>query len=441
MAAFKIAEVLLSSVYLDNENPRHEPIDNEQEIIATLLRKERVTALAHDIAKHGVSPLERVAVVPHPSAKGKYVVVEGNRRVCAMKLLKDPDKAPNPKARATFAALNAPPFRLPARVEVAVFCDHKAASHWMKVRHQGEQQGVGVRKWNANQKARFSAAVGEGGSPNALALQLLDYAEKACLITSADRAKIAITTLTRYLSNPVLRDAIGLASPRELAIHAPQDEFDRAAKAFLEDAAAEIDPLVHSRSTAKEREAYAAALRAQGLATKTRLREAVVPNSLSSKRRQRNNPSPDLRPRVVPADFRAHLKSTVLKRVFDELRKLDPEFSFAAAYLFRAFIEKLANDYARDHGLGHGAELHVVISRCQKHLINDAALLAEHGLAALQRITKPLRKMADEKESSFSPDSLGAWVHGNIIPTAGDIKRGWDTLQPSIRLMVDGLKK
>ena len=46
--AFKIKEVPVRSVYLDNVNPRHDPIDNEPEIIELLLKKESVRPLAED---------------------------------------------------------------------------------------------------------------------------------------------------------------------------------------------------------------------------------------------------------------------------------------------------------------------------------------------------------------------------------------------------------
>src|SRR5688500_8905980 len=98
-----IQPVDLARVYLDNVNPRHDPIDNEREIIAHLLAREYVKPLARDIAERGsLSPLERLAVIPHPSVRDAYISVEGNRRVCALKLLADPEKAPDESDRRYF---------------------------------------------------------------------------------------------------------------------------------------------------------------------------------------------------------------------------------------------------------------------------------------------------------------------------------------------------
>ena len=103
---YKTQIIALRHVYLDNINPRHDPIDNEPELIAYLLAKERVRPLARSVAKLGTSPLERFAVMPHKTSEGSFVVLEGNRRLCALKLLQDPEKATNESHRKFFRALS-----------------------------------------------------------------------------------------------------------------------------------------------------------------------------------------------------------------------------------------------------------------------------------------------------------------------------------------------
>ena len=53
----------------------------------------------------GTSPIELIALFQHPKVKNVYVVVEGNRRICALKLLQDADKAGNEKVKRYFANL------------------------------------------------------------------------------------------------------------------------------------------------------------------------------------------------------------------------------------------------------------------------------------------------------------------------------------------------
>ena len=74
-----------------------EPYKTEAEVIEYLCRHEQVYSLARDIAKIGINPLEIFAVTPADKKSGRnqsFIVAEGNRRMCALKLLADPDLAP-----------------------------------------------------------------------------------------------------------------------------------------------------------------------------------------------------------------------------------------------------------------------------------------------------------------------------------------------------------
>lgn len=81
------------------DNPRHEEVDGEMEAIRELCRTENIEVLARDIQLHGLSPAERLIVMAvdedrDDPEREQYFVAEGNRRVCALKLLHDPELAP-----------------------------------------------------------------------------------------------------------------------------------------------------------------------------------------------------------------------------------------------------------------------------------------------------------------------------------------------------------
>lgn len=59
----------------------------------------QVLGLAKHIAKHGLNPMERIALIPHPNLPKLFIALEGNRRVCALKLLRDPMRGPDSKAQ------------------------------------------------------------------------------------------------------------------------------------------------------------------------------------------------------------------------------------------------------------------------------------------------------------------------------------------------------
>lgn len=81
----KRISVNVLDLYLDSQNPRHDPINNRTEIINYLIKNEKVKVLAKSIAENGTSPLEILAVIENEN--GHFIALEGNRRVCALILL------------------------------------------------------------------------------------------------------------------------------------------------------------------------------------------------------------------------------------------------------------------------------------------------------------------------------------------------------------------
>ena len=438
-----VRPVDLARVFLDNVNPRHDPIDNEPEIIAHLLAKEYVKPLARDIAERGsLSPLERLALIPHARVDGAFVSVEGNRRVCALKLLSDPDKAPSEPDKRYFrqhAARMRPKIK---ELDAVIFPNRKEARPWLSLRHEGELGGIGTRRWTAGQKTRFDrgAKAGQGTkNPNVQAAMFLEYALERNLISKAEHDAISLTTLTRYLKSPVFRHALGLTSPRDIQIIVPQDEFDRAAQRFLRDAYKNDskDPNgVHSRTRKGDREAYARHLHKEGIAATARLPKSQTPEPSApgapAAKRTRAKRHPDRRRSVIPYDFSIRVDDPVLRRIYEEGRSLDATvWPFAGAYLLRAFIEQTIKLFCKDYGLG-GADVNILAGRAADRLLADGVLN--------EKEVKPLRRVANDKHGPLSPDTLGAYVHGGLIPNSTELARTWDSIQNNLQAMIQRLK-
>ena len=219
----------LARLHLDPENPRHAPIEDEGKIISCLMNKEGVQALAKSIVENGgVSPLEAIGVIEMVDNPGHYIVAEGNRRTCALKLLNDPQKAPSIKSQRYFRSLAANA-KLPQNFSVVVFPDKEAIKPWLELRHLGPQDGAGLKAWDTAQKVRFTSGV----TPNRLALAVLERAETAGWISTENRKKIGITTLARYLGNPVVRSALGIGGRGSLTFTHDPAQVDTALKKSL----------------------------------------------------------------------------------------------------------------------------------------------------------------------------------------------------------------
>lgn len=435
--------VYVTRLHLDGQNPRHEPSADEPSIISYLVRNEHVLPLAQDICARGLSPLERLAVIPHPTLDGHFVMVEGNRRLCAMKLLRDPAKAPAAERKAFKRLADQQP-RLPRQLDVAVFDSRDDANSWIALKHGGLQGGVGTKNWNASQSSRFLESLSGVKKPNSLALAVLDYASDCGLITADQRAAIAITTVTRYLTNPVVRSALGLASASEFKIDVPEAEFRAVLGQFLADVVDGRE--VSSRSKSADRASYGRKLLSTGLSPSTRLDAPVTPVSSSPTQPKvpvathdavrptlKNNRSPDLGAKVVRTGYAAQISDPTIKRVFDELRKIEAaEYPFAAACLLRLFMELICRGYADRVGIGGQGDLAPVIGRCAKHM--------EEKGGAKKEVFHIWRMLSSNPSHYLAPGSLSSYAHGGTTPVLSELRRGWDDLEPGFDLMLTTLQ-
>jgi hypothetical protein len=426
-----LEDVALSKLHLDTDNPRHDPIQDEERIIAQLCGAEKVLAVAKDIvAKKAVSPLDRMGVIEMEDNPGHYVVVEGNRRACALKLLHDPRKAPNTKLRTSFENLKAG-FKLPTKFAVVEFRDRAAAEPWLALRHLGEQDGAGTRPWTSEGKTRFA----RGSAPDRLALAVLDRAQTAGWIDGGARKSIALTTLTRYLGNPVVRAALGLASPSELKFTHDPGEVDNALKQFIDDALPRSDGAeapVNSRSKAAERRSYAQALHSRGIAPRTELPAPIEPPLPAKKPPKERNPRhPDARALIVTSAFLVKHPDKNLQRLLQELRTLKPDdgYVFACNYLVRAVIERILVLYAQANNFHKPKQPdNMLIQLCHQDLQAKGVPLTQ---------LKVMRTAASNHDALFSLDTLGSAVHAGHLPTRKALIAVWDNWEPSLRLMLD----
>ena len=423
--------VPLTRLHLDSDNPRHDEIADEAKIISQLVSTEKVLELAKDIAaKGGISPLDRIGVIEMDGNPGHYVSVEGNRRTCALKLLRDPRKAPNVKLQDAFEKLNVS-FRAPTQLPVVVFKNRETARPWLSLRHLGEQGGAGTRTWDTNAKNRYA----QGNTPDRLAVAVLDRAETAGWINASERKDIGITTLTRYLKSPVVRAALGLGSHAELKFTHRPDEVDAALRHFLDDARsrAGAEPVLSSRTKAADRVAYAHSLHARGIAPQNALPAAIDPPVAqpTPTKKKRNLPSPDNRLTIAKSSFVAKHADKNLQRLLIELRTLRPDdgFLFSANYLVRAAIERILVLYAIAHRFHKsGTPDHLLVKQCHEHL-------EKNGVHTNQ--VKVMRVAASNKDVAYSLDTLGSAVHGAHLPTRKGLISAWDNWEPCLQLMLD----
>lgn len=250
-----LGPIEVDRIFLYEENPRHEPLESQPEIIDHLCKDEQVYNLARSISDSGTNPLELLGVVQvegsgASGSKKVYQTWEGNRRLCAIKLLNDPDLAPA-HLRKDFARLAADSDELPIKEMICVlFNDHDELRFWMGIIHNGPQSGVGRVDWNADQKARHF-----GSNRNKLALAILDAAQSLDLIDKDDRQG-RLTTVQRFLNRDIVKDALGIDASNldDITVNRPHEDFQKQLNRFIADV--KDGSLVNSRKNQAQADAY-----------------------------------------------------------------------------------------------------------------------------------------------------------------------------------------
>lgn len=440
----KEISVPVLDVYLDTENPRHDPIKDQDKIIEYLVSNEKIKPLAKDIVDNGISPIDLFAVLKDGS--GRYIVLEGNRRLCALVLLNDPDKSPR-SARSHFQKLAAKMESPITEIRSVVFKSREEADTWIDRRHEGEQDGIGIIQWDATQKTRRNRNR-QKKDPNALAQTLLEYAVKRGYLTQ-DQTKKILTTATRYLGNPRLRKTMGIVSNRRIAdveINVSYEDFDRVVKRFCEDLVNE-ESGVSSRSRKADWEKYADQLIRENVATSNFCDNQKLSNRDISDE-NKDNPdfpkpkpetNPDRRKYIIPAGFNSPIKNKNLRRAFGELKRISvQDFPLSVALVCRAFLESLYvlfyEKKTRSSVNTKTTKAHVILEKVIKSIEEDSnSTLSSSQSKALGA----LNRVKSNENNVLSAKTLGANAHLSHYPNATELNREWDNIEAILLYMLE----
>lgn len=132
----------------DKENPRFPSAiarGDEDELIEKFVRDERLLEVIESIGNQGYFPGEPLLVVP---SGARYTVLEGNRRLAALKLLNGLSEVP-PGRISIESAIDAAE-HVPTEIPCLVFDDEKQIVRYLGFRHI-----TGIKSWSALQKARY----------------------------------------------------------------------------------------------------------------------------------------------------------------------------------------------------------------------------------------------------------------------------------------------
>lgn len=150
----QVKPLAVKNLQFDEKNPRFpESIASgpTEVLLEKFIKDERLLEIVDSIGNHDFFHGEPLVVVPIKSKakEQQYKVVEGNRRLAALKLLNYELKSPSGRL-SIVDSVDTAKFR-PAEVPCIIFSDEEKVMRYLGFRHI-----TGVKSWGALQKARYA---------------------------------------------------------------------------------------------------------------------------------------------------------------------------------------------------------------------------------------------------------------------------------------------
>lgn len=441
-------EIAVSNLFLDLENPRlAEGQQNQLETLRAMLTAEgpKTLALTESIANEGLSPMERLLVMPAEQDANRFVVLEGNRRLTALKILAAPalaDGVLTPAQRQRLQKWSAE-YRKRGeveRVECVIFTTREEANPWIERRHRGDQGGVGIVRWGATEAARFDARRSGKRRPE---LQVLDYVARHAGLDTATREKlhdVSITNLDRLVADKAVRDKLGLQIDDEGRVLSqyPEKETLKGLVRIIQDLARDKIKVANIY-TAKDRQKYLGTFKSSELPTASKALanpSPLIGNGGSGTQpsgggvpTKKAVPSPKPRRTLIPATCKLNVTVARLRNIYRELRKLKLEdYPNAVAVLLRVFVELSVDEVIEKGTLMTEQQLHGSKLRDKLTKVADHLKAAGH---LTEKQAKAVKKAAvDQHLLVSSVTTFHQYVHNqHFSASPTDLRAAWDNLQ------------
>lgn len=435
-------ELTLDELLLDLENPRISKAESQREALQKIIEDQdiKLVVLGESIVADGLNPMDRWLVLKSPTEVGKFIVLEGNRRLATIRLLNNRHMLNSLEVRAPVKRrleTLADSFDLDRIVPIACFeiSDRSAAASWLNQRHTGENKGRGIVSWGGVATARF-----RGRDP---ALQALDMVLEHGELNDDEKGLVEdhfpITTLERLLSTPAVRNLIGVdIAESKLKTDLPASEVIKPLRRMVLDLANETVNV----SDLKNRDQMVAYAKKLGndlpnLAKRTGDMKAVDEWSdrdfkpPAPKPKPKPKPTPPVRKSLIPRDCYLTVSNAKIAEISKELRSLTlADFPHAISVLFRVFLEQSVDHYLT------AASIPLTVKTPGGPKDKKLKAKVKEAIAEMVKNGTPKKDLAgvekgiDDKNSPLFTETLHNYVHNRFYsPTERDLKVAWDNSQ------------
>lgn len=472
----------LVNLELDLSNPRINPAADQNQALVRIIRAEstgdevgrKLISLAKSIADEGYEQSERLIVTPNPDDSNRYIVLDGNRRLAALRLLTTPNVTGRDDL--TLSAVQLRRIRKLqeefekhpslASVDVLVSPDRASAHKTIKRKHSGELDGAGRSGWEAFQERRFSNS---GSYQMLMALRDANMLAHEALL-QVNRGDFQISTFERVAQNEEFMSAFG--AQVRAAKYVPDKPSDLALQAFSKVADDVAAGAITSRDRVENTEkirVYLAEIKGE-LASKQSGRDenpdrdhsdtpdlgqsnskaAEDPGPRTNKKEstsseessdhskpepKRQSPVKPRRPRSSPCLIKkADLFVTTHKKCNDLMEELTKvrvaDAPYACSHVVRSLMEITASLYCQQFELTCKANNTENIQKVGVDLIGQSRMPSEPS-------DRSKLGQALKKDACMYSD-LSEIAHNSAVHISeGHVRATWDSVWPALRLAWD----
>jgi hypothetical protein len=469
---------------LDPKNPRLAQIteqSTERELLEELVTKEDVYFLARNISENGYFQNEILVGIREGK---KIIIVEGNRRLAACKLLISPEAGPadvQGKFRSLSVKANLSQLK---EIPVCIAPSREATHPLVLNRHTK----LSISKWEPVMQAKFfRQLIDIGMSIEEIAKtaiqtvgtvrdSLRDYHlyEMACRLNLPpeiglivhDPHSFSLSTLGRVFDVPEARDFFGVEVDHDGEIHGKitEEEFTKGFEKIVTDVARAETVTSRSLNRAADVAKYLSDFpdeikpngKRKGSFKSSTFRLSVKSalGSASGKKQKKNRITSKLPVGLIPSTVACNVQNQRVRNIFAELRRLSPErFPNACALGFRLLLE--ASVYCFLDSKGHVAAMIAdykagIIAHNIAHPTRPKApephwsptlnamikRLRDPKLALISspHVSKALGRALDEEEELFG---LNLYTHNTTYhPDGKRLRKTWQGFEEFMKIIL-----
>ncbi len=403
----------------------------------------KLIALANHVIQHGLNLATLPIVIE--AKPGEFTVLDGNRRLTALRMLEAPDLMDGIYDAGDMARIRKMSTQYSAgkgdgNPVAGVLCvrmdSRKEADPWIQLNHRGQASGAGVVPWDGRQGAQYDSDQGRR-TPE---LRLLDQvAENADLPDDVRTLlpKFPITTFGRLVADPDVRKAFGF-DVVEGELFTGHD-----AQAVLRVLADVVTDLARGKTTVsslKSKEQRAKYVEKVGKRVKLPdPNEEGETRPFSEALAERPRPRPKPKPRrrqsgdretLIPKKFRLDVDEPRLNETIDELARLKVKNTTnTCAVMLRTIIDWSITEYIDTQ--------EPPLTQNQRQDLHARFIAVLDDMKKTGRLkpteVQAMKARVNSRNSIMAIPTLHAYVHNvRMRPIEKDLLQTWDVYRPFI---------